>query len=169
MSTVSTVFEDSQDGSMVLKFLVDGVEKTKYTYTLDGCVTLSVRKSAHINSYDSFVKGLELVLEWVKKILIVHRIALKAASKNSITKFSLGSQYLSNGNIKCLFKIGKTKVINTVYNVENKTIKFSKRPTISMCFKDFENLLHFQKYICKLMYLLNTSNNHIATDLDDEI
>lgn len=169
MSILSTVFEDSSNGEMTLKFLMDGIEKTKYKYTADGYVTLSARTESHVNSYLSFFEGIKLVSEWVKKILSVHRMSLKEDSANSITRYSLGSQYLTNGTIKCVFKIGKTRVINTRYNVESKNISFSKRSEVKMCFKDFLNLLNYQKYFCSLIKLLIESDHHINNDLDDEI
>lgn len=169
MSTVSTVFEDTVVGDMTLKFLVDGVEKTKYSFTTDGCVTLYERSEQHINQYESFVGGLQLVGDWIKKIWSVHRFSLNEESKRKITKYSVISQYTHTGALKSVFKLGKTKVINTTYDPDSKIIIFSKRPTVTMCFKDFQNLYYYQQYMSKVMDLMNHSSEHIENDLEDEI
>jgi hypothetical protein len=166
---ISTIYENGADGSMTLKFLVDGVEKTNYVFGTDGCITMYERNEVHVNTYESFHGGLQLVRDWVNSIKLAHKGALRTTMKSKITKYSLASQYMKDGNIKCVFKLGKTKVINTVYDVQNQLIRFSKRPTVKMCFKDFENLLNYQMYMGKLFTLMVQSKEHLDTDLDDEI
>jgi hypothetical protein len=169
MSTVTTVFEDNVSGEMTLKFLVDGIEKTKYSFTTDGCITLYERNSAHSNSYEGFVEGLQLVGDWIKKIWVINRTSLQSQINSKITKFSVMSQYTKSGSLKSVFKLGKTKVINTIYDPEHKIITFNKRPTVTMCFKDFQNLFHYQQYMGKIMNLMNHSYEHLDNDLEDEV
>lgn len=168
--SVSTIYETAADGTMTLKFLLDGMEKTNYVFETDGCIVMHERKTKHTNTYQAFLDGLELVSDWVKRIKRTHyRKPQQSASDSKITKYSLASQYQKNGNLKFVFKIGKTKVIHTVYDVKENVIRFAPRPTVKMCFKDFENLLNYQVYMGKLLGLLLQSKDHLDTDLDDEI
>lgn len=169
MSVVSTVLEEDPSHNMTLMFLVDGVAKTKYAFTTDGKITLFERTDKHKNTFEGFVEGLALVEDWLNKIINAHRNILQKSDLNIMTKFSLASQYTRDGRLKSVFKIGKTKLINTVYDPKNRIISFNPRPTVSMYFKDFQNLLLFQKCMCQNMRLLNKAQEHRETDLDDEI
>lgn len=170
MSTVSTIFEQNSNGDMILKFMVNGVEKTYYSFSLaDGTIILHKRTDAHVNNYESFAQGIVIVSEWTKKIWAKHRFHLKKPELKNITKFSTHSQYKNNGTFVSVFKIGKTKVINTEYIPQTKIITFRPRPQVTMHFRDFQNLLYFQNSILCCMTLLNEATTHIDTDLDDEV
>ena len=75
---VSTIFEESSNGDMALKFNVDGVEKTIYTFSpSDFMVTLHERTEEHQNNFDGFKEGIGIVQDWVKKIWAKYRFQLK--------------------------------------------------------------------------------------------
>ena len=169
MSVISTVIEEDPAQNMSLMFLVDGVAKTKYAFSTDGRITLHERNEKHQNTFSGFVEGLALVEDWLNKIIQSHRALLQQNQCNIMTKFSMASQYTKSGKLKSVFKIGKTKLINTTYDPETQVISFSPRPTVTMYFKDFQNLLLFQKCMSQNMRLLNKAHEHLDTDLEDEI
>ena len=166
---VSTIFEESSNGDMALKFNVDGVEKTIYTYVAADCtIVLHERNEIHSNNFIGFKEGIAIVNEWVKKIWANYRFVLKESQHSCLTKFSMSSQY-KNDKLKSIFKLGKTKLINTNYNPSTQVITFFPRNKVIMYFKDFENLLHFQECMLKSMSLINETDSHVDNDLEDEI
>lgn len=167
-NVVSTILEQDNLLNMTLRFLVNGEDKTKYVFNAtDGTITLWERTTEHINSYAGFLEGMELVQEWLNKIVIIHRETLQRTALNAITKFTIQTQYTSQGILKYTFKIGPSKVINTDYDPVTKLITFDKRSSVTMYFKDFQNLFLFQKYIAASMKLINRAETCVEANVPD--
>lgn len=164
MSRVSTTVEtDFVNKSTTLTFKVEDVPVTVYTYK-DGSVTLTGRNQAHTNNFETYVKGLQTVNEWIDGIRLVN------PSKPCIRYFrSKTSLSKNNKRLSLKYYIAKSLIIRMDYFAESRTIKFFPRSEHTLSLGDFMMLVQYCFNSIKIMKNLNKFDLDCQYDSDEEL
>lgn len=165
MPMISTVFNEDPNSKMLqLQFLVDNVVLTEYTYK-DGQVTMNERNLNHLNTYKTFVEGLQTVKQWIEKIWDMDKDYL--TNNKCLNNYKLTTFLNSKGLLVSQYKVSQQKIIKSSYDGSTKIIKFWPRNKIAIHFWDFKNLYLYQRGLISFYNIMHEINEIIDTDLED--